>query len=83
MLFCGVIGYFLKRLHVDLSAVVLGYILGPLAERGLTRTFIRTGSIGAGLQSIVTRPICIVLLAASCISCAYPLIKKYRARRKA
>ena len=82
MLFCGVIGYFLKRLHVDLSAVVLGYILGPLAERGLIRTIIRTGSVGAGLQSIVTRPICIVLLLASLISCAYPFVKKYLARKK-
>jgi len=83
MLFCGLIAYFLKRLHVDLSAVVLGYILGPLAERGLTRTFIRTGSVSAGLQSFLTRPICIVLLLASLISCAYPFVKKYLAKKKA
>ena len=83
MLFCGVLGYFLKRMHIDLSAVVLGYILGPLAERGLIRTFIRTGSVAAGLQSFVTRPICIALLAASLISCAYPLLTRHLDAKKA
>lgn len=78
MLFCGILGYFLKRMKIDLSAVVLGYILGPIAERGLVRTIVKTGSLSAAVGSIVTRPICIVLLVVSVFSFFVPTINKAR-----
>jgi len=83
MLICGILGYFLQRMKIDLSAVVLGYILGPIAERGLVRTIIKTGSGMAAIESFFTRPICIVLIAASIISFSFPLIKKAMASKKA
>lgn len=83
MLFCGILGYFLKRMKIDISAVVLGYILGPIAERGLVRTLIKTGTGMAAVESFLTRPICLVLLIASLISFCFPLIKKSMADKRA
>ena len=83
MLVCGVLGYFLKRMNIDLSAVVLGFILGPVLDKGLVRTITKTGSFGAMVQSVITRPICIVLLAVSVISFSYPLIRKKLEAKKA
>lgn len=82
MLVCGVLGYFLKRMNIDLSAVVLGFILGPIAEKGLVRTIVKTGSLGGTIQSMLTRPICVVLLLVSLVSFCYPLIRKNMAKKK-
>ena len=83
MIVCGILGYFLKRMNTDLSAVVLGFILGPVLDKGLVRTITKTGSFGAMVESVITRPICIVLLAVSLISFGYPLIRKSREKKKA
>ena len=83
MLVCGVLGYILKFLKIDLSAVVLGYILGPIAEKGWVRTFIMNGnSVPNALMSIVQRPICIILIIMSIIFLALPFINRKRAAAK-
>ncbi len=41
--------HILKQQKIDLSAVVLGYILGPLAERGMVRTMIMEGGLGGAI----------------------------------
>ena len=80
MLACGILGYVLKQQKIDLSAVVLGYILGPLAERGMVRTMIMEGGFGGAIASIVTRPICIVLIIMSAFFLVLPI---YNARKEA
>jgi putative tricarboxylic transport membrane protein len=80
MLACGILGYVLKQQKIDLSAVVLGYILGPLAERGMVRTMIMEGGLGGAIASIVTRPICIVLIIMSAFFLVLPI---YNARKEA
>lgn len=37
MLFFGVVGYLLKRLNVPLAPLILGLVLGPLAETSLVQ----------------------------------------------
>lgn len=81
MLGCGVLGYVLKFLKIDLSAVVLGYILGPIAERGLVRTVLMQGSVPAALATFLTRPICIVLIIASVVSIVFPLYSRRKERK--
>lgn len=83
MLGCGVLGYFLRWMKIDLSAVVLGYILGPIAERGLVRTVLMTGSVPAAFASFMTRPICVVLLIASIASVLFALNNRRKDRIKA
>ena len=82
MLGCGVLGYFLKWMKIDLSAVVLGYILGPIAERGLVRTLLMCGgSVSGAITSFFTRPICLVLMVMSLASIAWPLYNRRKDRK--
>ena len=74
MLGCGVLGYALKYMKIDLSSVVLGYILGPIAERGMVRTII--------IMSIVTRPICIALIVISIVSLAVPIYNNWKGAKQ-
>ena len=83
MLICGILGYILRYLKIDLSAVVLGYILGPIAEKGWVRTVVLEGSAGGAIQSILSRPICIVLLLMSLFFIVWPFIQKQRDAKKA
>lgn len=58
MLGCGFLGYFMDRAGFSLGAVVLGLILGPIAELGFGQSLI----ISDGSPIIFfTRPICIIL----------------------
>ncbi|MEO1089874.1 MAG: hypothetical protein AAFX81_04525 [Pseudomonadota bacterium] len=58
MLVMGVLGYMLATLRYPLSAVVLGLVLGPLAERYFVQT---VEMVNWDLSVFVTRPICIAL----------------------
>lgn len=58
MLGFGFGGYFLHRMGFDLGAIVLGLILGPIAEIGFGQSLV----LSAGSPAIFfTRPLCIVL----------------------
>ena len=58
MLAFGFGGYFLHRAGFDLGAIVLGLILGPIAELGFGQSLV----ISNGSPAIFfTRPICIIL----------------------
>jgi putative tricarboxylic transport membrane protein len=74
MLFFGIIGYLLKSHGFDVVPVVLGIILGPMAEKGLNGTL----AISYGqntLWFILQRPVCLVLLALIAISLMIPIIR--------
>ena len=85
MFACGVLGYVLKQMEFDPGPVVLGLILGPLAERG----FVQSLLMGVGVSEahpwliLFVRPICLILIALSLLSAAWPLIRKALDRRKA
>lgn len=58
MLFFGIGGYFLHRSGFSLGAIVLGLILGPIAEQGFGQSLI----ISDGSPLIFfTRPLCLIL----------------------
>mgnify|MGYP001517250269 CR=1 FL=1 len=79
----GVIGYLLKLYKYNVVPIVLGLILGPIAEAGLSQALLlNNNSISAVFTSMVTRPICIVLFLCMVISVSYPYISQYRAKKK-
>ena len=83
MLVFGVIGYLLKLYKYNVVPIVLGLILGPIAEAGLSQALLlNNNSISAVFASMVTRPICIVLFLCMVISVSYPYISQYRAKKK-
>jgi putative tricarboxylic transport membrane protein len=80
MLIFGLIGAIMKYYSFDIIPIVLGLILGKLAENGFNQTLsITSGSNVFGY--IFTRPICIILTAFIVASIALPPIRAYRDKK--
>ncbi|GAB3603453.1 tripartite tricarboxylate transporter permease [Microbacterium aureliae] len=77
MLVFGVIGLLLKRLSVPAGPVVLGLLLGPLAEENLARTL---AILPTRPFFEVVSPIAIALLVLAVLSIAIPAIRSARGR---
>ncbi|SNU00531.1 putative tricarboxylic transport membrane protein [Ruaniaceae bacterium KH17] len=75
MLVAGVIGVILKRVEVPAGPIVLGLLLGPLAEQNLARTL---AILPSKPFFEVVSPIAIILLALAVISIISPAISKMR-----
>ena len=60
MIAFGVLGYFMVRHNYSPAGVLLGLILGPIAENGLRDMLVV--SYGAPISFILTRPISVVIL---------------------
>ncbi|GAA2909492.1 putative tricarboxylic transport membrane protein [Microbacterium keratanolyticum] len=78
MLVFGVVGVLLKRMAVPAGPVVLGLLLGPLAEENLARTM---AILPTRPFFEVVSPIAIVLLALAVLSIVMPAIRAARKPR--
>ncbi|WP_416904844.1 tripartite tricarboxylate transporter permease [Micromonospora echinospora] len=77
MILFGVVGLLFRRFGFPAGPVVLGLILGPLAERNFRRSM----ELG-GLETIYTSPIAVVLIVAAVLAVAVPRIRaRLKARR--
>lgn len=72
MLFFGVIGYFSTKLGYGTAPMVLGFILGGMAEKQLRSATTMYDSA----MALFARPIACILLAAAIILVFFPYIKK-------
>ena len=78
----GLVGYFLIKFEYDITPVVLGLILGRIAEGGLGRAvMINKGSAVGTIGELLSSPICLVLLVVSVISLFAPLYREYKERK--
>ncbi|MEJ2165471.1 MAG: hypothetical protein P8X90_08075, partial [Desulfobacterales bacterium] len=69
----GIIGYFTKKYSYPTPALILGLVLGPLAEIN----FVRAASLAHGdLTIFFTRPISLLLLISALLSVLFPLVKQ-------
>jgi len=73
-LFFGLLGYFMLRFHWPRAPLVLGLVLGKVAERYLWISTARYGLDWLG------RPIVLVLIALTVLVVALPFIQEWRAR---
>ncbi len=80
MLAFGVAGYFLKRAGFDLGAIVLGLILGPIAELGFGQSLAISGG---SFAIFFDRPVSLVLWALIVLLLVPAFIKKRRRAPKA
>lgn len=73
MLAIGISGFFIiKTFRYSVVPIVLGLILGPIAEEGFSNALILNGnSVPAVFVSMTTRPVCILLFALIVISLSY------------
>ncbi|KKC38112.1 hypothetical protein WH87_10935 [Devosia epidermidihirudinis] len=82
MLVFGVIGVILKRSGIPASPIVLGLILGPLAESNLRRSLLIDGPAGLVGKPISATLISLALIAIV-VSLAAPIIARRRAKQAA
>ncbi|MFD2043561.1 tripartite tricarboxylate transporter permease [Ornithinibacillus salinisoli] len=79
MILFGLIGYYLDKMKFPIAAVILGLVLGPIAEEEFRRGL----QMANGDFSIfLTRPISAVLLGLALIALVVPLWNKYRKKKK-
>ena len=83
MFMFGILGYFLERYGYPVAPVVLGLILGPIIERGLTTGLV---IVDYNVLAFVSRPITAVLLVMAVTFASQPIVrdilKKRRMRKK-
>ncbi|MPZ44301.1 MAG: hypothetical protein GEV05_13010 [Betaproteobacteria bacterium] len=72
MVIFGIIGYLLERFRFPITPMVLGVILGPLAETNFMTTMI---SYGNDWTIFFTRPVSGILMVVALLTLVYPLIR--------
>lgn len=77
MILFGLIGYVLEMRNFPLATVILGIILGPMAENGLMQSLVMSRG---SWMIFVQRPLSLLLLALTVLSLGYSLIKIQRGR---
>jgi len=78
MLGAGLVGYFLEKLNVPLAPIILGMILGPMAEQSVRRALL----ISRGdATELLTRPLSTFLALATVDMLLWPLMKVMNQRR--
>jgi len=72
MVIFGIIGYLTKKFNYPPAPLILGLVLGPIAEIN----FVRGASLAQGdLSVFVTRPLSLTLLICAFLCVAFPLLK--------
>lgn len=83
MMVFGVLGFLLKAYAYNVVPIVLGLILGPIAEEGLSQAMtLNQNSLGKVVGTLFTRPICVVLMLLMVISICYPFYTEWKNGRK-
>jgi putative tricarboxylic transport membrane protein len=73
MLLAGLIGYLLEKVNVPLAPIILGMILGPMAEAGIRRALLISRGDWTG---VISNPISMALCGATILVLLWPLITK-------
>ncbi len=82
MVALGVVGWLLNRAGYGPSPIVLGLVLGQIAEQGFVRAWMIGGARGDFMgQLIVNRPISWAIVALILLTVCLPLLKTLRNRR--
>ena len=79
MLF-GVAGFFMRRWDLPIPPLVMGVILGPMAEQYFLTSMVANQN---DLTIFVTRPVSATILAIAVAMLVWPVLKRMRARRNA
>lgn len=78
----GLLGYLLLSFRINLAPVVLGFVLGPMAEEGLRRTLELAPTATAAWATLFGRPICIILILITATMIISAIISSHRRRSR-
>ena len=82
MFIFGILGYFLRKAHFPPAAMVLGLLLGKMAEKGLRQAL--TLSRGNLFNYFLHRPVSIILFVLILLFVVVPLVMdKIKAKKNA
>lgn len=76
MLVLGILGYFLSLAGISSAPIVLGLILGSIAETGLVQGLLVSQGHDAPWMTFFTRPLSIALILMTLFSLLWPLLRK-------
>lgn len=76
----GLVGYWMSVYDYSRVALVLGLMLGPIAEKGFLQSLAISDT---GYLIFVTRPISLVLIALTVLSLIVPILRNWRSSRGA
>lgn len=80
MILFGIIGYYFEHIKFPLATVILGVVLGPIAESEFRRGL---QMVGGDYAAFFSRPITAVLLGIAVLLIVIPLLKSlFKSRRK-
>jgi putative tricarboxylic transport membrane protein len=69
----AVVGYILYQLKIDMTTLILGFILGPMIERYMRRALIASEG---RFSDLLVRPVAMIFLIISLVFLFWPFIKK-------
>jgi len=75
----GILGYLFERLRFPITPLVLGVILGPLAETSFVTTMV---SFNNDWTVFFTRPVSGILMVMACFALVFPLLRHVLEQRK-
>nr|WP_246206348.1 tripartite tricarboxylate transporter permease [Propylenella binzhouense] len=81
MIILGVIGWIVSRFGFAVSPIVLGLILGPIAEQGFVQAWTIGSAVGDLPGMFFGRPISLGIIAFTILSLLYPFLKTWLAAR--
>lgn len=79
MFISGFIGLLFRKFDYPLGPLILGLILGPMAESNFRRALVISGD--SSYSIFFTRPISLILISLAVISLVFPLIKMIRKKQ--
>ena len=77
LLIFGILGFVMRALGFPIVPIVLGVVLGQIAEVRLSQVFAR----GDGLEIFLTRPWALFFILLSCFSIMFPSYQKHRGKK--
>lgn len=78
MIIFGIIGYILEKFGIQLAPLIIGFILGPMAEGNLRRAMM---SSSGDITPLFTHPISLLFVIATFISIASVIYKNIKSRK--
>ena len=74
----GIVAWVMSRFGYTASPIVLGLILGTIAESGFVQGYLIGNARGAPVAEFFTRPIALGIIAIIAITLLYPALRKWR-----
>jgi putative tricarboxylic transport membrane protein len=82
MLILGTVGFLLKQIGVGAAPIVLGLILGKIAEMGFVQTTLSGAALDVPAMKLFANPLSWILIALVVLSTAWPFLAAWSKRRR-